>query len=75
MLTTEKNCTGQENVCVPGGPKGKKKALAKGQSPPQELEEGPRSRPHLLVSGNTRAPQIRNEILIGTDIKKSFQPF
>ena len=30
-------------------PKGQKKASAKGQSPPQQLEEGPRSGPHLLV--------------------------
>ena len=37
-------------------PKGKKrhrpKASAEGRSPPQELEEGPRSGPHLLVSTN-----------------------
>ena len=29
--------------------KGQKKALAEGRSPPQDLEEGPRSGPHLLV--------------------------
>ena len=32
------------------GPKGKKKASDEGRSPPQELEEGPRSGPHLLVA-------------------------
>ena len=32
-------------------PEGQKKALAKDQSPPQELEEGPCSGPHLLVHG------------------------
>ena len=31
-------------------PEGQKKASAEGQSPSQELEEGPRSGPHLLVS-------------------------
>ena len=31
------------------GPKQHKKALAEGQSPPQELEVGPRSGPYLLV--------------------------
>ena len=31
-------------------PKGQKKALAKGRSPPQELEVGPRSGPYLLVA-------------------------
>ena len=31
-------------------PEGHKTASAEGQSPPQELEEGPRSRPHLLVA-------------------------
>ena len=31
-------------------PEGQKKASAEGRSPPQELEEGPRSGPHLLVS-------------------------
>ena len=30
-------------------PEGQKKAFAEGRSPPQELEEGPRSGPHLLV--------------------------
>ena len=30
-------------------PEGQKKASAEGRSPPQELEEGPRSGPHLLV--------------------------
>ena len=30
-------------------PEGEKKASAEGRSPPQELEEGPRSGPHLLV--------------------------
>ena len=30
-------------------PEGQKTASAEGQSPPQELEEGPRSGPHLLV--------------------------
>ena len=31
-----------------------KKALPEGQSPPQELEEGPRSGPYLLVCGKKR---------------------
>ena len=31
----------------------KKKALAEGWSPPQELQEGPRSGPHLLVKKNS----------------------
>ena len=31
------------------GPKGKKQASAKSRSPPQELEDGPRSVLHLLV--------------------------
>ena len=31
-------------------PEQQNKASAEGQSPPQELEEGPRSGPHLLVS-------------------------
>ena len=35
-------------------PEGQKKASAKGRSPPQELEEGPRSGPHLVVHGNKR---------------------
>ena len=30
-------------------PEGQKKGLGLGQSPPQDLEEGPRSGPHLLV--------------------------
>ena len=35
-------------------PEGQKKASAEGRSPPQELEEGPRSGPHLLVLVKTQ---------------------
>ena len=40
---------GQNSIISPFFAGRAKKALAKGQSPPQELEVGPRSGPYLLV--------------------------
>ena len=50
-----------------------KKALDKGQSPPQELEVGPHSRPYLLVRNNSGAKPLTlcleiNQSNLGTKI-------
>ena len=44
-------------------PEGPKKASAKGLSPPQELEEGPRSGPHLLVRLKAKVIKIYRTLL------------
>ena len=46
---------GHKSIVSPFLPKGQKKPSAKGQSPPQELEIGPRSGPYLLVASKTIA--------------------
>ena len=40
---------GQNSIISPFLPEGQKKPTAEGQSPPQELEVGPRSGPYFLV--------------------------
>ena len=39
-----------------------KKGLGLGRSPPQELEEGPRSGPHLLVMVKAKSKEYINKI-------------
>ena len=41
-------------------PEGLKNPLAEGQSPPQDLEVGPRSRPYLLVFVKTKIHLIEH---------------
>ena len=48
-------------------PEGQKKASAEGQSPPQELKEGPRSGRHLLVHIITDHKEAFNDRFIAGD--------
>jgi hypothetical protein len=45
-------------------PEGQKKASAEGRSHPQELEEGPRSGPHLLVCLYRTHPHAQDRSLV-----------